>query len=80
MDLIQVDVICSEAAQAVIDGAQDVLARQSLIVWVVTHALEDFGSDHNLIASACEILQRTSQDLFTDANRVYVGSVIKVNA
>ena len=51
VDLVEIDVIGAEPAQAVVDGMADVLARQALLVrigrpWAVEH----LGGDDHLVA------------------------------
>jgi hypothetical protein len=44
VDLVEVDVVGAQSAQAVVDGMQDVLARQAALVGVVAHRVEDLGA------------------------------------
>ncbi|MEJ7605704.1 MAG: hypothetical protein WKF37_05430, partial [Bryobacteraceae bacterium] len=48
MDLVEVDVIGLETAQAVFDSVHDVLAGQAALVGIVSHGVEDFGGDDDL--------------------------------
>ena len=79
VDLIEVDVIGAEAAQAGVDGVVDVFAREAALVGVVAHRVEDLGGDDDAVARG-EVLQRAAGDLFADAVGVHVGGVEEVDA
>ncbi len=80
VDLIEIDVIGTEALQAVIDGVMDVLAGEAAGVGIVTHGVEDFGGDDDLIARRAELAQGAAGDLFTGAEGIHIGSVEEVDA
>jgi len=50
MRLVEIDVVGIQAAQAVLDGAHDVLAAEALAVRPVPHARAHLGRDHDLVA------------------------------
>ena len=50
MDLVEIDVVGTEATQAIVDGAQYVLARKSLSVGAVSHGEVDLGRNYDLVA------------------------------
>ena len=52
MDLVEIDVVGAEAAQAVVDLTQDVLARKALTVRTGAHATAHFGRDDDFITGA----------------------------
>ena len=79
VDLVEIDVIGAEPAQAVVDGVQDVLARQAALVRVVAHRVEDLGGDDDAVARG-EVLQRAPSDFFAHADGVHVGGVEEVDA
>src|SRR5205085_4248802 len=45
MDLIEIDIVGAEAAQAVVDGMPNVFPRQSLLIGVGSRCEEDLGGD-----------------------------------
>ena len=64
VDLIKIDVIGAETAQAVVDGVADVLARKAALIRIIAHGVEDFRRDDQLFAGRAEILQGATQHLF----------------
>ncbi len=80
MDLIEVDVIRAQPAQAVVDGVHDVFAREALLIRIVAHGVEDFGGDHHTVPRWAKFLKTAAQDLFTHAQRIHVGRVEEVDA
>ena len=68
VDLVEVHVVGPEAAQAVVDGVEDVLAREAALVGVVAHRVEDLGGDDDLVAPRAEFLERAAEDLLADAD------------
>ena len=79
VDLIEVDEVGSEAAQAVVDLAQDRLARQAGAVRSRPHPAIDLGCDHDVLA-AHEILQRAADDFLRGAVRIDIGGIEKIDA
>jgi hypothetical protein len=61
VDLIEVDVIHAEPAQAVVDLGEDRLPRKPGPVGAGTHPAINLGGDHDLVA-ACEIFDRAGED------------------
>jgi hypothetical protein len=79
MDLVEVDEVGSEAAQAIVDLAKDCLARQSRAVRPRPHPAIDLGRDHDILA-ADELLERPADDLLRRAVRIDVGGVEEIDA
>src|ERR1700678_4524589 len=79
MDLIEIDVIGAETAQARINLGHDGLARNAHAVWTGTHAEIDFGGDRHLLAS-CELFKRSPDDFFAGATRVHVCRIEEIDA
>ena len=50
VQLVEVDVVGLQAAQRLVDGGEDVLARRSALVGVVAHRREAFGGEHDAVA------------------------------
>ena len=80
VDLVEVHVIGAEAAQAVVDGVHDVLARKSPLVGIVAHRIEYFGGDDDAVARAAEIFQSAAQYLFAYADRIHVRGIEEIDA
>ncbi len=80
VDLVEIDVVGLEAAEAVFDGVVEVLTTEPFLVGVVTHRVVEFGGDDDFVAGDAESFDRTAEDFFADAERVHVGSVEKVDA
>src|SRR5665647_419826 len=87
MDLVEVDVVGAEAAQAGIDGLHDVLTPEPHVVDVagagrgrVAHRAAELGGDHDGLAGDACGLERPPQDLLGLATRVHVGGVEEVDA
>jgi hypothetical protein len=66
VDLVEVDVVGAQPAQAVVDLAQDRLARQPAAVRPLAHLAEDLGGDHHLVAPG-EVAQRAAENLLAGA-------------
>ena len=79
VDLVQVDVVGAEPAQAGVDLGHDRLARQPGAVRARAHPAVDLGGDHDFVAPR-EVGQRTADDLLAGAVRVDVGGVEEVDA
>jgi hypothetical protein len=80
VDLIQVDVVDVESAQAVVDRVLDVLGGEPALVAIVTHRAVHLGRDHDLLARDLEVLQRAAEHALALALRVDVGGVEEVDA
>ena len=79
VDLVEIDVIGSEAAQRTVDRRHDVLARQPAVVRVVAHRVEQFRRDDDGVAVG-EVADRAAENLLGDAARIHVGGVEEVDA
>ncbi len=77
VDLVQVDVVGAEAAQALLDFVADPAAGVALPVHAFAHLAVHFGREHHVVAAA---LQRLADDLLRLALRVHVGGVDEVDA
>src|SRR5690348_14206292 len=80
MDLVQINIIHAEPPQAVINRVQDMLAREPLLVGIVSQRKENFSSDDHTVSRWPKVLERASQDLLANAQRVHVCSVEKIDA
>ncbi len=80
MNLVEIDVVGLQPAQAFVDGVLDMLARKAALVGIVAHGVEDFRGDDEPVARRSEVLQRATDNLFAHAERVDVGRVEKVDA
>ena len=78
VDLIEVDIIRAEPAQAVVDLREDRLTRQPYAVWARPHREEYFRGKHDLVALG-EVLDRAAQHLLGAALRIHVGRVEEVD-
>ncbi len=67
VDLVQVDVICSQALEAGVDRAEDVFAREAAIVGAWAHLKIDLGGDHYLVSGSGKIFQGFADNFFTSA-------------
>src|SRR6185369_3803171 len=79
MDLIEIDVVCAEPAQARVDFNHDRLAREPARVGSCAHRVEHLGSKHYFFAAG-EVAQRASNNFFAGAVGISVGSVEEINA
>src|SRR5215469_12734044 len=59
---------------------QDMFPRQSAIVRIVAHRIEDLGCDHQAIATGPEILQSSAKDLLARSLRIHVCRVEEVDS
>ena len=75
--LVEVDVVDPETPQARLAGADEVVAREALVVRAVAHAEAGLRRDEQAVAAA---LDRRPDDLLGDAARVDVGGVDQVDA
>ena len=78
VDLVEVDPVGAEPAQAVLDLAHDPAARVAELVRVVAHRAVDLRGEHDVVAPAAG--QRLADDLLGLAARVDVGGVDEVDA
>lgn len=58
MDLVEVDIIGAEAAQAVVDLVEDRLARQAGAIGARAHAVEHLGGEHDPVAARKSLIAR----------------------
>ena len=79
MDLVEVDVVGAEAAQAVVDFGEDRFAREAAPVYIGPHAAVDFRGEHVIIALG-ELAEQLADDLFAGAVGVDVGRIEEVDA
>lgn len=75
--LIEVDVIRTEAAQAILAGFDDVAAGESGFVGARLEAVEDLGGQDDLLAAGA---QRLAENLLGLADRIDIGGVEKIDA
>ena len=55
VDLVKIDIVGLQTAQAVIDGVHDVLAGKTLLVGIVPHGIEDLGGNHEFVSRGPDI-------------------------
>src|SRR5215216_1534763 len=79
MDLVQVDVVRSKPLQAVVDLAEDCLAREPCAVWSFTHLAVQLGGDDDLVA-ICEVPQGTAEDLLAPSDGIHVRRIEEIDA
>jgi hypothetical protein len=79
VDLVEIDVVGAEAAQAVVDLVEDRLARQAGAVGAGPHAVEHLGGEHDLVAPG-EVPDRAADDLLGGAVGIGVGRVEEIDA
>ena len=80
MHLVQVDVIGSQAAQAVLAGFDDVVAVTAPRVGVgVVHFVVDFGGEKHAVAPSV-LRQCFARDGLAYAPAVHIGGVEEINA
>src|SRR5438067_13924284 len=79
MDLVEVDVIGAEAAEARIDLALDRLARQTGAIGSRPHPAINLGRDDDLVSPG-EVLDRATEDFLTAAERIAVRRVEEIDA
>ncbi len=79
VDLVEIDIVGAEAAQAVVDLSKDRGAGQALAVRAGTHAAEYFGREHSFLAGR-QFLQQGASYLFAGALRVDIGRVEEIDA
>ena len=79
VDLVEIDVVHAEPAQAVVDLGHDRLARQAGAVRAGAHPAIDLGGDDDLVAAG-EVLDRAAEDLLAVAERIAVRGVEEIDA
>src|SRR5690348_14913026 len=78
MDLVEVHVIGPKPLEAVVDLAQDRLAREPSAIRSFMHFAVYLGGDDDLVPIR-EVLQSASEELLTRANGIDVGSIEEVD-
>ncbi len=79
VDLVEVDVIGAEAAEAVIDFGEDCFAREAGAVDIGPHAAVDLRGEDDRVARG-HFLEQLADDLFAGAVGVDVGGVEEIDA
>src|SRR5688572_29912182 len=79
MDLVEVHVIGPQPLQAVVDLAQDRLARQPGAIRSLAHFAMYLGSNNDLIPLR-EVLQSAPEDLLTRPNGIDIGRIEEIDA
>ena len=67
VNLVEIDIVCAQPSQAVVNGVHDVLARKPFLVRIVADGKENFSCDHQLVARRPKVFQCASQDLLAGA-------------
>ena len=80
VDLVEVDVVGLEAAEAGFDGVHDVAAGGADVVAAGAGAAEDLGGDDDFVAGDVEVFEGLAEGLFALALGVDVGGVEEVDA
>ena len=78
VDLVEIDIIGAEPAQAVVDLVEDRLARQAGAVRAGAHAVEHLGGEHDVLAPG-EILDGAADDLLRGAVRIDIGGIEEID-
>ena len=76
VDIVEVEIIRLQAAQAVFDGIDDMHARHARIVGALAGGIEKLSGDDGVAAS---VFERLAQEGFGFAVAVGVGRVKKIN-
>ncbi len=79
MNLIEIDVVELQPLEALIDCMEDVGAGQASLVWPGTHAAVNLGSNHDLVASNAERLERLPGQALGTAAMIDVRRVQKIH-
>ena len=74
MDLVEVDIIGAEPAQALIDLEEDVFAGQTGAIRTGAHSIKDLSGDDHFLASR-EIVERAAENLLALADPVAIGGI-----
>jgi hypothetical protein len=80
VDLVQVDVVGAQAAEAGVDAVEDVFARLAHVVGARAHAAVEFGGDDQRLAVEAQALDRRADEPLALALVVHVGRVQEVHA
>src|SRR4051812_25074055 len=79
VDLVEIDEIRTEPTQAVVDLAEDGLARQALAVWPSAHPTVDLGRQYDVVTLR-KILHGAADDLLGRAIGIDVRCVEEIDA
>jgi hypothetical protein len=80
VDLVEVDVIGLEAAEAGVDGVHDVAAGGADVVAAGAGAAEGLGGDDDLSAGDVQVFEGLTEGLFAFALGVDIGGIEEVDA
>jgi len=80
VDLVEIDIIEAEAAQAVVDGVHHMLAREADFVRARAHRAAQLCRNDDVFAVGAEVLQRAAEDFLRDAARIDIGGVEEIDA
>ena len=80
MDLVEVDIVGTEAAQRSVYCGEEVLAGQPPIVWPWAGRVVDLGRQDVVVAVGKHLLEQTSGDLFARSVAVHVGGIEESHA
>src|SRR3984957_5497885 len=80
VDLVKIDIVGLQTPQAVVYGVHDVLARETLLIRIASHGVEDLGGNDQFVPRWAIFLERASGNLLADAQRIDIRSVKKVDA
>jgi hypothetical protein len=67
-----------QAAQTIVDGVHDVLAGETLLIRIISHGIENLGSDHQFVPRRTVLFERAPGDLFADPERINICRVKKL--
>src|SRR5260370_8782527 len=79
VDLVEIHIIGLQPPQAVVDGAQYMLAPEAALVRIVAHGVEDLRRNHHAVARWGEILPGAAQDLLSHSHPVPVDGTYEVH-
>src|SRR5689334_7576499 len=79
MDLIQIDIIHLQALERLINGIQNMFAREAFIIDVVAHLSVNFGGNDHILSPDTQFFKKISGDALTLTGRVYICSIKKVD-
>src|SRR5258708_793479 len=79
MDLVEIDMVGLQAAQASLNAVHDVAAGSPDVIAPRADAAVDLGRDHDMLARDFEVLQRLSEDLFALTLRVNICGIEEID-
>ena len=80
MNLVEVDVVSSEPAKAVINLGHDDLAREACTIWTLSHPAVDLGRNHDVCSFHIEVAQGTAKIFLTSSKRVHICCIEEVDS